>query len=303
MSPSPRNSPIRVVLPHYMQPGAAAGSPPLQPLLPPPASPPSSGSTGSSATPTQTTVWQFGSVSRSSPLEDVREDAAMLAEGEGLGVLSDAAALRAELDALRSALARVEGLNAELRDQVRELERGRQRGHGRRASQVGRLRDMERELSGAQQEISNLKDALSLVEDERDDLGRRLREVERELRRAQQRILELNITVQGRTFESRMERGGRLNAERVLSRLREELGVARREASSEIRRLSEQVCSLLEELRCRVPRPLYDCVLDRARANDRRARGEESDGGDDADDLREEVPAPEMPEVEVGSAY
>ncbi|KAI3998077.1 hypothetical protein K525DRAFT_275643 [Schizophyllum commune Loenen D] len=205
MSPSPRNSPLRVVMPHYLQPGFAAGSPPLQPLLSAPASPPSSEGTGSSSTPTQATLWQFGSVS---PPEGASEGAAMsAAQGGGLGALSEVAALRAELEALRASLARVESLNAELREQVRELERGRQRVEGRRASQAGRLRDLDREPAGARQEIGNLKDALSLMEDERDDLGRRLREVERELRRAQQHILELNITVQGRTFESRVKSG------------------------------------------------------------------------------------------------
>ncbi|KAL1658057.1 hypothetical protein GGF50DRAFT_121220 [Schizophyllum commune] len=302
MSPSPPASPRRVALPRYMQTGSGAGSPPLQPLLPPPAPASPAGAlspdhSGSSAS------WQFGtlSVPFSSRAGGTEGEEVGVGGASLVGDPSSLPALRAELAALRSAFGRIEATNAGLREQVRSLEQLRQRVQTQRVNLVGRLRDAERELAGARQEVGNLKDALSITEDERDDLRRRLHEVERELHRVQQRVLELRIASEGRTFERRAERDGRLSAVQDVSRLREELELVRREASADRRRLSGQVHALLEELDKRVPRALYDCVVERARENDRRARGEEVVVEDEAGDLQGDEPMSGVQESGVGS--
>ncbi|KAI5895173.1 uncharacterized protein SCHCODRAFT_02495707 [Schizophyllum commune H4-8] len=255
MSRSASKSPRDPALPRALQPGSRAGSPSLQPLSP---ESPASPSSPEPAATVNSAEWRFGNVSPVPPVsavEGVATEAGVNAGGVALPLPFAGETPQEELSSIRVALIEIDRENAQLREQA------------------ARVRDLEGENRGLRQEVGSLRDALSVVEDQRDDASRRLHETDRRLNVQHEELVDVKLQRESYIRELHFEREYVRNLEADKRRVQLELESVRREAVDETNRLSAQIRELMEELRLRVPRALYDRVLRRARDGFERLRG------------------------------
>ncbi|KAL1750116.1 hypothetical protein FB107DRAFT_279939 [Schizophyllum commune] len=268
MSPPSPRVPTRAPVPRGLQAGAGAGSPPLQPLSPVQPASPLPHERGSPSAAAEHVQWQFGSIP---PLPFIggvappsQEDHEMADAGASRP--PSAVGMSPELAALHALNARLEAENVALREQVRARDRSLKRCKAMRSSLADRLREVEADARGLRQERGALGDALSLMEDERDELAVRVRDLQARVHELEEELEELRLAMTGRVREVYWERELNRLTDVENVRLKRDLDVAVKVKEAESSRFVKQLRALVVEMRNRVPRQLYERSFRRAQA-------------------------------------